>query len=69
MVTLIIRLCAVCAAGSLLEMAAIGSKFADSLRLICGLIMLSVTISGIRDIVQKISQQSELAAIFDCLIR
>ena len=69
MITLIIQLCAVCAAGSILEMASNGTKYMNSLRFICGLIMLSITISGIKDIAQGLSDQKEFLEIFDYLAR
>lgn len=69
MVTLIIRLCAICAASTLLEMAAIGSKMKDSLRVICGMIMLAVTIAQIKSIADSLTQQMDLLSFFECLIR
>ena len=69
MITLIIRLCAICAVCSLLELASTGSHLKGSLRLICGMIMLSITISQIQAIAESLVQQTDLVGIFECLMR
>ena len=69
MITLIVRLCAVCAAGAILEMASNGTKYMDSLRFVCGLIMLSITIAGIRDMAIGLSDRKQFLEIFDYLMR
>jgi len=67
--TLIIRLCAVCAVCSLLELASTGSKLKDGMRLIGGMIMLSITVSRVQSIVVSMAQQTELMGVFECLMR
>ena len=69
MITLIIRLCAICAVCSLLELASTGSHLKGSLRFICGMIMLSITISQIQAVAGALVQQTDLVGIFECLMR
>jgi len=67
--TLIIRLCAICAICSLLELASSGSELKGGLRLICGMIMLSITVSRVQSIAVEIGRQRDLLGIFECLMR
>lgn len=69
MVTLIIRLSAICAVSSLLELASTGMKLRGGIRLVCGLVMLTVTITQIREIAEMLGNQRDLMGIFDCIMR
>ena len=69
MVTLIIRLCTICAVSALMELASTGMKLRGGLRLVCGMLMLAVTISQIREIADAMMQQRDLIGIFECIMR
>lgn len=68
MMTLIGRLCALCAMSALLEMILPEQHFRGSLRVICGLLMLKLTLSGLCGISSALTQQQDLSGIFACLI-
>ena len=69
MITLIIRLSAICAVCSLLELASTGTAMRGSLRLICGMIMLTVTMAQAESIVALLMEQRDLMGIFECIMR
>lgn len=67
--TLIIRLCVLCAVSSLMEMVVSGTSLKERMRLICGLLMLKMTLSEICSLGNLLTGQKELSGIFRCLIR
>lgn len=67
--SLIVRLCAVCAVCSLMELALTGSKLKGGLRLIGGMVMLSITAAHVQSIAAAIAQQTDLLGVFECLMR
>lgn len=69
MITLIIRLCALCAVSSLMELASTGMMLKETLRLICGMIMLTVTVYQFKAVTIELMQQQELMGIFECIMR
>lgn len=69
MMTLIIRLCGLCAVSSVIEMMMSETILKNSMRLICGMLMLKMTIHEIRSIGYAIMQQTELAGVLECLMR
>ena len=44
-------------------------KLRGGIRLVCGLVMLTVTITQIREIAEMLGNQRDLMGIFDCILR
>ena len=69
MMTLIAQLCALCAMSALLQMTAPDQTARGSLRMICGLLMQLLTLSGLRALGTELAAQRDLMGIFACLMR
>ena len=69
MMTLTVRLCALCAVSALLQMALPEKSLKGSLHMICGLLMIRLVVSQLQSIGGALAMQKDLAGIFDCLMR
>lgn len=69
MMTLIARLCALCAMSALMQMILPESGAKGSLRVICGLLMQYLTLSGLRLLGSELAAQADLMGIFACLMK
>ena len=69
MMTLIAQLCALCAMSALLQMTVPDQTARGSLRMICGLLMQLLTLSGLRALGMELAAQRDLMGIFACLMR
>lgn len=67
--TLIAQLCALCAVCALMQLALGDSRGAGSLRLIGGLLMLHLVISGGYALSLELAAQRDLGRIFEILMR
>lgn len=67
--TLIARLCTLCAMSALMQMVLPEHHSKGSLRLICGLLMLHLTISGLGELAGTIGEQRDLMGIFESLMK
>lgn len=68
MVTLIARLCALCAVCALMQMIS-AKKTQGPIRMIGGLLMLHLVLSGIRSITQQVLNAQHLTHIFEILMQ
>ncbi len=73
MMTLIGRLCALCAVSAILEML-LGGEGADgdakgTLRMVCGLLMLHLTLSGVKELAGQLSQADGLQSMLQSLMK
>ena len=68
-ITLIARLCALCAMSALLQMTVPDQTARGSLRMICGLLMQLLTLSGLSRLGGELAAQRDLAGIFSCLMK
>lgn len=69
MMTLITRLCVLCAMSALLQMAMPMQQAKGSLRVICGMLMLRLAVSQMQEIGMEIARQRDLMGLFECLMR
>ena len=69
MMTLVARLCALCAVCALLQLVLEDSHGADSLRMIGGLLMLHLVISGGYALSAELATQHDLGGIFSVLMQ
>lgn len=69
MITLIAQLCALCAMSALVQMTAADTTARGSLRMICGLLMQLLTLSGLRALGAELAAQRDLMGIFACLMK
>ena len=69
MMTLVARLCALCAVCALMQLALGDSRGAGSLRLIGGLLMLHLVISGGYALSADLAAQRDLRRIFELLLQ
>ena len=69
MITLIAQLCALCAMSALVQMIAADTPARGGLRMICGLLMQLLTLSGLRTLGAELAAQRDLMGIFACLMR
>lgn len=69
MMTLVARLCALCAVCALIQLILGDTRGAGSLRLIGGLLMLHLVISGGYELSMQIASQHDLGRIFELLIQ
>lgn len=69
MITLIAQLCALCAMSALVQMTAAEPSARGSLRMICGLLMQMLTLSGLRALGAELAAQRDLMGIFACLMK
>ena len=68
-ITLIAQLCALCAMSALVQMTAAEPSARGSLRMICGLLMQMLTLSGLRALGAELAAQRDLMGIFACLMK
>ena len=68
MMTLITRLCALCAMSALMQMALPEHRLKSGFHMICGLLMLRLTIAQLQEIGVQLTQQRDLAGLFSCLM-
>ena len=69
MITLIAQLCALCAMSALVQMTAPEPSARGTLRMICGLLMQLLTLSGLRALGTELAAQRDLMGIFACLMK
>ena len=69
MLMLTARLCALCAACALMQLALGDGQGAEGLGMIAGLLMLHLVISGGYELVMQLSAQRDLDGIFEILMR
>ena len=69
MITLIAQLCALCAMSALVQMTAAEPSARGSLRMICGLLMQMLTLSGLRALGAELAAQRDLMGIFACRMK
>lgn len=69
MMTLIARLCALCAVCALMQMAMGEADGQGSLRMLGGLLMLHLVISGARELAGELAAQRDLMRIFGILMK
>lgn len=69
MMTLIARLCALCAVSALLQMAVPQGRARGGLRLLCGLLMMELTLRGGSDVLARIAAGGDLGRIFERLLQ
>ena len=68
MMTLCAQLCVLCAVCALMQMAVPQDWQGDSLRLIGGMLMLHLVVSGAHEIISRIIGQQDLMRTFEILI-
>ena len=69
MMSLMARLCALCALSAVIQMALGESDAKGSLRMIGGLLMLYLTLSGVRDLLASLSEAASVEVILKCLMQ
>ncbi len=69
MMTLVARLCGLCAISALIQMALDEADACASLRMISGLLMLHVTLSGAGEILSGLASADSLQTALACLMR
>ena len=69
MMTLMARLCALCALTAMIQMAIGESEAKGSLRMIGGLLMLHLTLSGAYELLISLEQAASVEAILECLMK
>ena len=69
MMTLVARLCALCAIGALMQLGLGDVRGADGLRMIGGLLMLHLVISGGYALSGELAAQRDLNGIFEILMQ
>lgn len=68
MMTLIGRLCALCAMSVLMQMVVPGERWRGGLRILCGLLMLRLTLAGAQGMLSALSS-GDLSRIFETLLQ
>ena len=69
MMTLMARLCALCSLTAMIQMALGESDAKGSLRMIGGLLMLHLTLSGVHELLASLEQAASVEAVLDCLMK
>lgn len=69
MMTLMAQLCALCAVSALVQMVLPEDGRQGSLRMIGGLLMLHLTLSGLQRLCGEIAAQQDLAHVFEILMK
>ena len=69
MMTLIAQLCALCAMSALMQMAVPDGRYRGGLKLICGLLMLKLTLSGAQRLLGALASEGDLTRIFETLLQ
>lgn len=67
--TLIARLCALCAVCALMQTAVGETDGQGGLRMLGGLLMLHLVLSGAQDLAQQLGAQKDLMGIFEILVK
>ena len=67
--TLIARLCALCAVCALMQTAIGETDGQGGLRMLGGLLMLHLVLSGAHDLAQQLAAQKDLMCIFEILVK
>ena len=67
--TMVAQLCALCAMSALMQMAVQEGRFRSGLRLICGLLMLHLTLSKAGSLLASLTSQEDLVRIFEALLQ
>lgn len=67
--TLIGQLCALCAMSALMQMIVPEGRWRGGLRIICGLLMLRLTLSGAQKLIDALVLEGDLARIFELLLQ
>ena len=68
LMTWITRLCTLCTMSALMQIALPDSCDRGSVRMICGLLMLRITVERVCEIAALLAQQTELTGIFSCMM-
>ena len=68
MMTLMARLCALCALCAMMQMALGEAKGAEGMRMIGGLLMLHLVISGAQELCERLLEADSLMHIYEILI-
>lgn len=69
MMSLMARLCALCALTAIIQMALGESDAKGSLRMIGGLLMLHLTLDGLYNLWTALAQATSVEAILDCMMK
>lgn len=69
MMTLMARLCTLCALTAMIQMALGENDAKGSMRMIGGLLMLYLTLDGARDLWEALSQAASMEAILTCMMK
>ena len=69
MMTLMKRLCALCAVSALMQMTMPKGKNKAGLHIICGLLMLRLTLTQLQEIGDSLRHQEDIMGFFECLMR
>ena len=69
MMSLMARLCALCALSAVIQMALGESDAKGSMRMIGGLLMLHLTLNGAHDLWEALSQAASVEAILACMMK
>ena len=67
--TLTARLCAICAVSTLIEISLPSDTDAGGMRLICGLLLISLLLEGIQGIAGEMMRAEGLGGMMDVLMR
>lgn len=67
--TLISRLCALCAMSALMQLVLPDKQARGSLRVICGMLMLELTLSGAQELAGALSGEKSLMSLLEGLMR
>lgn len=67
--TLIGRLCALCAMSALMQLVLPDKQGRSGLRVICGMLMLELTLSGARDVAGALGGGQDLMSLLEGLMR
>lgn len=67
--TLIGRLCALCAMSALMQMVLPEGRWRGGIRVLCGLLMLRLTLDGGRELLAALASGGDLGHIFETLLQ
>ena len=67
--TMVAQLCALCAMSALMQMVVQEGRFRSGLRLICGLLMLHLTLSRAGNLLSSLTSGEDLMRIFETLLQ
>lgn len=69
MMTLMARLCALCAMSALMQLVIPPSRGRSGLRMICGMLMLHLTLKGMAQLAADLTAQRSLSGILESLMK